>query len=205
MTPDKKGEIFLFLVLASPEKMTTVETIGTPIGSYAPDFELPGIDDQVHHLSRYLERFRLVGVIAMCNCCPYVDLYLDRLKNIQAEFGEQGFTLIGMNGNDANTNPLESFENMKAFARTHELNFPYMWDSTQDVTRSFGASKTPMAFLIDGDGIVRYKGQIDDNPHNRPDVVVEHYLTSAIASLCQGQEIYPSQTETVGTSLTWRK
>ncbi|MBR8838349.1 MAG: thioredoxin family protein [Stigonema ocellatum SAG 48.90 = DSM 106950] len=185
--------------------MSILETIYTPIGSYAPDFELPGIDSQVHHLSRYLEKFRAVAVIAMCNQCPYVELYLGRLKNIQAEFGTQSFTLIGMNGSDANTNPLENFDNMKVFARTHELNFPYLWDSTQDVTQSFGVSKTPMAFLIDGDGIVRYKGQIDDNPYNSPEVVGNHYLKRAIASLFKKEEIDPAETEPEGTSLTWRK
>ena len=54
--------------------MTILETIDTPIGSYAPDFELPGIDNQVHHLSRYLEKFRSVCVISMCNHCPYVEI-----------------------------------------------------------------------------------------------------------------------------------
>ncbi|BAZ65498.1 hypothetical protein NIES4106_02370 [Fischerella sp. NIES-4106] len=34
--------------------MNQVETNNTPVGIYAPDFELPGIDEQVHHLSRYL-------------------------------------------------------------------------------------------------------------------------------------------------------
>lgn len=182
-------------------KMTTLEIIGTPVGRYAPDFELPGIDNQVHHLSRYLDSFRAVGVIAMCNHCPYVNLYLNRLKNIQAEFGKLGFTLIGMNGNNANS--FESFENMKAFAIVKELNFPYLWDSTQDVTKSFGAVKTPMAFLIDQNGVVRYKGQIDDNIYD-PLLVTKHYLTSAIASLFQGQEINILQTDPVGTSLIWR-
>ena len=60
--------------------MNLVETIDTPVGSYAPDFEIPGIDDQVHHLRRYLEKFRAVGVISMCNHCPYVEWYIDRLK-----------------------------------------------------------------------------------------------------------------------------
>jgi hypothetical protein len=32
----------------------------------------------------------------------------------------------------------------------------YMWDSTQDVTRSFGVISPPIAFLIDSDGIIRY-------------------------------------------------
>lgn len=183
--------------------MTTLEIINTPVGGYAPDFELPGIDNQVHHLSRYLEKFRAVGVIAMCNHCPDVALYLNRLKNIQAEFCQCGFTLIGMNGNATDANPTETFEKMKAFAIVNELNFPYLWDSTQDVTRSFGANKIPTAFLIDKKGILRYKGQIDDNTYEK-EGVKKNYLKKAIASLFQGQEIYPRETEPRGTSLIWR-
>ncbi|BAZ50758.1 alkyl hydroperoxide reductase/ thiol specific antioxidant/ Mal allergen [Nostoc sp. NIES-4103] len=183
--------------------MTILETVYTPVGSYAPDFELPGIDNQVHHLSRYLEKFRAVGVIFMCNHCPYVNLYLDRLKSIQAEFALNSFTLIGMNGSDATEHPREIFENMKAFASDHQLNFPYLWDSTQDVTKSFGASKTPMAFLIDSDGILRYKGQIDNHPQE-PSFVGEEYLRNAIASLFANQAINIPETEPVGTSLIWR-
>lgn len=186
------------------ENMNKVETINTPVGSYAPDFELPGIDEQVHHLSRYLKKFHAVGVISMSNYCPYVKLYLDRLKKIQLKFYKQGFTLIGLNGNDATQLPTEGFENMKAFAKVNELNFPYLWDSTQDVTRSFGINKTPTAFLIDTEGIVRYKGMIDDQPYN-PSAVKENYLTQAIASLMKGQEIYPMETEPTGTYLLWRK
>jgi len=180
--------------------MNILETIDTPVGSYAPDFELPGIDKQVHHLRRYLEKFRAVGVISMCNQCPYVRLYIDRLKEIQAEFTQQGFSLIGMNGSDGNQNPTESFDNMQAFALMYELNFPYLWDPTQDTTRSFGALVTPMAFLIDKDGILCYKGQIDDNAED-PQSVKEQYLKNAIASLLQGQEIHIPQTKPVGTSL----
>jgi peroxiredoxin len=183
--------------------MNTLETIDTPVGSYAPDFELPGIDSQVHHLRRYLEKFRAVGVISMCNHCPLVGLYLERLKNIQAEFAPQSFTLIGMNGNDAMSKPTESFDNMKAFATAGELNFPYLWDPTQDVTRSFGVTKTPTAFLIDRDGVVRYKGQIDDNPQ-APLEVREDYLRNAIASLFKGQAIRIPETQSIGTSLILR-
>jgi peroxiredoxin len=183
--------------------MKTLETIDTPIGSYAPDFELPGIDGQVHHLSRYLEKFRAIGVISMCNYCPYVGQYVERLKLIQEEFGSQGFTLIGMNGNDTNQGLMESFESMKAFALEQELNFPYLWDSTQDVTRSFGANKTPTAFLIDKDGVVQYRGQIDDRAEN-PKIVQTQYLRNAIAALFNHQEIEITETEAMGTPLVWR-
>ncbi|MEH2082172.1 MAG: thioredoxin family protein [Nostoc sp.] len=183
--------------------MNLLEIIDTPVGSYAPDFELPGIDGQVHHLRRYLEKFRAVGVISLSNHCSYVERYLGRLKNIQAEFALKGFTLIGLNGSNVDYDTKSSFEKMKAFARCHQLNFPYLWDSTQDVTRSFGATKTPTAFLIDTNGIVRYKGKIDNHPQE-PLFVREDYLRTAIASLFKGEEIVIPQTEPVGTTLIWR-
>ncbi len=183
--------------------MKTLLTTDTPIGSYAPDFELPGIDGQVHHLSRYLEKFRAVGVVSMCNNCSYVEHYLERLKQIQQEFSSFGFTLIGVNGNAANLLGVESFDQMKAFATEHELNFPYLWDSTQDVTKSLGAQFTPTAFLIDLEGRVRYRGQIDDNPEN-PQAVQVQYLRSAIESLFANNNIDITDTEQIGTAVIWR-
>jgi peroxiredoxin len=183
--------------------MGILETIDTSIGSYAPDFELPGTDNQVHHLRRYLEKFEAVAVIAMSNHCPYVNLCLDRLKGIQSQFSTAGLTLIGLNGSDASVDPEEGFEKMKAFASNSELNFPYLWDPTQEVTRSFGVDKTPTALLIDKSCVVRYKGLVDDNP-DLSGVITEHYLTKAISSLLKGEDISVTITEAVGTSLIWR-
>jgi peroxiredoxin len=93
---------------------------------------------------------------------------------------------------------------MKTFAETHQLNLPYLWDTTQDVTRSFGATTTATAFLIDNEGILRYKGQIDDHPQD-PSASGKDYLKNAIACLFQGQKIEPSETSQVGTPLVWHK
>ncbi|MEA5579356.1 redoxin domain-containing protein [Anabaena sp. UHCC 0451] len=188
--------------------MNILDTIGTPIGSYAPDFELPGIDERVHHLSRYLENFCSVCVISIWDKCIYVENYLDRLKSIQTEFFPRGFTLIGLNSDNFNSGEdMDSglkFENMKIFAQRRELNFPYLWDTTQDVTRTFGITSTPTAFLIDQSGILRYKGQIDDHPQD-PSATGVDYLRNAIACLLAGQEIQPAQTQQLGTPLVWRK
>ena len=184
--------------------MTLLEKIGTPIGSYAPDFELRGIDDQVHHLARYLEKFRAVGIVFMGNHCPCVQLYIDRLKKIQESFHHTGFTLIGINPNDATQDPDESFDNMKSFGVRGRFNFPYLSDSTQDVTRSFGAQKTPTVFLIDSKCIVRYKGGIDDNAQ-KPEAVQMHYLRDAVSALLTGSLINLTSTEPVGEGVKWRK
>lgn len=181
-----------------------MEITPTPIGSYAPDFELPGIDDQVHHLARYLETFRVVGVVFMCNHCPYVRRYLDRLIKIQADFKDRGVTLIGINANDAIQYPEDSFENMKTFATEHNLNFPYIRDVTQDVAHCFGARTTPEVFLLDNMGVLRYRGQIDDSPNDAAAVRVP-YLRNALTQLLEGEPVSVSLTEAIGCSMKWRQ
>lgn len=174
------------------------------IGSYAPDFELPGIDDKVYHLFQSLQSHQGIGVIFMGNECPYVRLYLDRLKQIQADFQDRGFTLIGINANDPNQYPEDSFEKMKALAEQMKLNFPYLWDSTQDVAHSFGAEKTPEVFLLDQKGILRYTGAVDDNVQEA-EAVREHYLRDAISAVLNGETVATPVTEAVGCSLKWAK
>jgi peroxiredoxin len=180
-----------------------METTGTPIGSYAPDFELPGTDGLVHHLARYLTKYRAVGVVFMCNHCPYVRLYLERLKQLQADFQDQGFTLIGINPNDAERFPEDSFDQMKTFAAANQLNFPYLRDVTQDVASSFGAETTPQVFLLNQEGVLCYRGRIDDNP-NDPGAVTLPYLQWAIAQVLQGQAVTQAVTDAIGCSVKWR-
>lgn len=180
-----------------------MEVMGTRIGGYAPDFEIPGIDGSVHHLSRYLEQYRAVGVVFMCNHCPYVKLYLDRLKDIQATFQNQGFTLIGINPNDAEQFPEDSFEKMPPFAEANRLNFPYLRDVTQEVAQTFGAKKTPHVFLLNQDGILCYSGCVDNSP-NDASAATMNYFRDAIAQVLSGAAIEPTHTEPVGCSVKWR-
>jgi peroxiredoxin len=174
------------------------------MGHYAPDFELPGIDDTVHHLARYLEKFQAVGVVIMCNHCPYVHLYLDRLKQIQTDFQSQGFTLIGINANDEQQYPADSFEKMKTFAQEKSLNFPYLRDVTQDVAQSFAAERTPEIFLINRSGVICYNGAVDDNPQN-PGAVKVNYARNAIAQILSNQAVEHSATSAIGCSVKWRE
>jgi peroxiredoxin len=176
------------------------------VGYYAPDFELPGTDGSVHHLARYLQKFRAVGVVMMGNRCPTVRRYLDRLKQIQSEFYHQGVTLVGINANDESQFPEDSFDAMKSFVIEHELNFPYLRDMTQDVAQGFGANQTPEVFLIDQEGLIRYVGAIDDGSQqpSQPEKVTVHYLRDAIQQLLLGSEISPASTTAVGSPIQWR-
>lgn len=173
------------------------------LGSYAPDFELPGIDDSVHHLARYLEKFDAVCVVFLSNSCPIVQLYLDRLKQIQTEFQDQGFTLIGISANDAVQAPEEDLAGMKQFMAKAQLNFPYLRDVTQDVALGFEVKATPEAFVINQRGILYYRGPIDDNPRD-PGAVQKTYLRNAIDQLLSGETIIASSMPAMGSPIKWR-
>jgi len=181
--------------------MSTTQT--SPVGQYAPDFELPSIDGEVYHLTRYRENYAALGAIFLSNVCPIVQAYLERLKQLQTEFAGRGFTLIGLNANDAQQVPDDSFDGMKAFAVEHALNFPYLRDPSQDVARGFGAERTPEVFLLDREGVVRYCGAIDDSPED-PTAARACYLHEAIAQLLADQPIAQPFIPAVGTALKWR-
>jgi peroxiredoxin len=173
------------------------------IGKYAPDFELPGTDGAIHHLARYLEQHQAIVVVIMCNHCPYVKLYLDRLKQLQTELKPQGVTLIGINPNDPEQFPEDSYEKMQAFATAHQLNFLYLRDMNQDVAHAFKAVKTPQVYLLNQQGIVCYAGAIDDNAQN-PEAIQHHYLKNAISALLHKQPISLTSTDPIGCSVKWR-
>ncbi len=129
------------------------------MGNYAPDFELLGTDNNVHHLGHYLQQFKTVAVVFINNNPNQIDNYLKRLQEIQIEFGPQGLAIICINSQN-------NLEEMKQFTTKYQLTFPYLRDSNQDVAISFEVMMKPEVFLIDSQGIIRYRGQIDDHPEH---------------------------------------
>ncbi len=170
---------------------------------YAPDFELPGIDGQVHHLTRYLENFNAIVIVFMNNECPYVKMYLDRLKQIQTEFAANGFTIIGINATDVETTSEDILKLMGDYAFEQNLNFPYIRDSNQDVARCFGVTSTPEVFLIDKSGKICYSGAIDDSPE-APEAAKKTYLRDSIAAVLENNEVIIKKTNPIGCEIKWR-
>ena len=69
------------------------------INEKAPDFKLPGVDGKSYSLND-LKGKRVLVIVFMCNHCPYVQAYIERLKSLQSEFGIKGLQIVGINSND---------------------------------------------------------------------------------------------------------
>ena len=182
--------------------MTLTDTLRT--GGQAPSFNLPGVDGRTYRLEACLEGRRAVAVMFICNHCPYVQAYLERINAIQREYGERGVQLLAINSNDTTDYPEDGFEQMVPWARERGLGVPYLRDETQEVARVYGATHTPHVFLVDDTRQLRYSGRIDDN-WQEARRVRSHDLRQAIEALLAGVAVAQPQTDVIGCTIKWRK
>lgn len=173
------------------------------IGSPAPDFNLPGIDNKKYSLASFKDKKALI-VIFSCNHCPYVQAYEDRIKQIQKDYQNKGVEVIAINSNEDKGYPEDSFENMKKRAADKKFNFLYLRDEDQSVARAYDATHTPEIFLFNGDRKLAFHGKIDDN-WQEPDKAKNHYLKDALDELLAGKEISVPETFTIGCTIKWKK
>ena len=172
------------------------------IGDKALDFKLLGVDGKAYALSDFRGK-KILVVVFMCNHCPYVQAYLDRMKAVQSDFGVKGVQVVGINANDEVNYPDDSFDKMVEMNKARKLNFPYLRDEDQAVANAYGAQCTPECFVFDGERKLRYHGRIDDNYKDENSVKVFD-LRNAINALIHSQKVAIELTPAVGCSIKWR-
>jgi len=175
------------------------------IGDSVPDFNLKNANySKVGEFVNLQQSMKENGLIIMfeCNHCPYVVGSIDRINLVaeKAESLEIGF--IGINSNDSITYSSDSFENMTKRA-VKGMPYPYLFDETQQVAKSFGAKRTPEFYLFDGKGDLVYSGRMDDSPKD-PNQVKSTELSNAIDSIIDGRKPDVQETESIGCSVKWK-
>src|SRR5206468_12297261 len=101
-------------------------------------------------------------VVFTCNHCPFAKAYEDRLISLAKSFSEKGIHFVAINPNDPQVQPQDGFAEMVARAKEQGLPYPYLIDETQEIAKAYGAQVTPHVFVFDAEGILRYRGRVDD-------------------------------------------
>jgi peroxiredoxin len=171
-------------------------------GSGIIDFSLKSIDEKFYSLNNFPGK-KILVIIFMCNHCPYVKAVAGRLVNIQEKYNDDSVQVIGINSNDTISYPEDSFENMKLFAKEYSMNFPYLFDETQEVARKYDAVCTPDIYVYDEKRKLKYRGRIDDNWKDES-LVTTKDLENAIELLLEGKEISSEQIPSMGCSIKWK-
>src|SRR5262249_48797866 len=152
----------------------------------------------IHRRPRALDDYKdkkALVVVFVDTECPLANLYVPTLIELHTVYAAKGVQFLAIN-----SNLQDSFVKMSAHAQERDLPFPVLKDFDHQVADSFGAKRTPEAFLLDDGRVIRYHGRIDDQYRltSRRDKPTRRDLQEALDELLAGKPITTPRTETEG-------
>lgn len=181
-----------------------VRTLSTmlPIGTLAPNFQLPNTDGQLVSRDDFRGRKGLL-VVFMCNHCPYVKHVAPELARLADEYQAKGIGVVGISSNDISSHPDDAPEKMKAEAAQQGYRFPYLYDANQGVAKAYRAACTPDFFLFDEAFELYYRGQMDDTRPKQGLEPTGKDLRAALDALLTDQDAPQPQRPSIGCNIKW--
>ncbi len=140
----------------SPGSLHAAETPPSPLGKKIGNFKLQDFLGSWHALDDWHDKQAVVAVFLGTEC-PLAKLYGPRLAEMARQYESKGVAFIGVNSNQQ-----DSLAEIAHYARVHGIDFPLLKDPGNRVADQFGAVRTPEAFVLDRQRVVRYWGRIDD-------------------------------------------
>jgi peroxiredoxin len=174
-----------------------------PLGTRAPDFSLVNVDGR----SVSLEDFsgaRALLVMFICNHCPFVKHLANALAQFTAEYMQKNVAVVGINSNDVSNYPADSPEQMVREVEERGYRFPYLYDETQSVAKSYRAACTPDFFVFDRDRRLVYRGQFDDSRPDNGKPITGADLRAAIDAVLAGKSPSEQQRPSIGCNIKWK-
>ncbi|MCJ7466899.1 MAG: thioredoxin family protein [Maribacter sp.] len=174
-----------------------------PLGTTVPDFNLL---DTVTEKMMALEGLRgKKGTVIMfiCNHCPFVKHINSGISAMAKEYQPKGIGFVAISSNDIVNYPQDSPNLMKRTAKKEGYPFPYLYDPTQEVARSFDAACTPDFYVFDAGLKLVYRGQFDDSRPGNGIPVTGNDLQNALDALLAGRPISLLQKPSIGCNIKW--
>ncbi len=142
------------------------------------------------------------GLLVMfsCNTCPYVIKSQERTKEMIDYAMKHNIGMVIVNSNEAKRDGDDSYKAMAKYAKKQSYKVPYVVDENSELANAFGATRTPEVFLFNGEGILIYKGAMEDNPVN-PSESESMYLKDAIDNMLSGKTVDPNSTKSIGCTI----
>ena len=184
----------MFLACAAPADELAV-------GAKAPAFSLINAVDGKTVAFKPADG-RLSVVFFTCNQCPYSKAFEPRLIDIARRYGSKGVVFYAIDPNDEARYAEESLDSMKARAVSKDYPYPYLKDGDSSIARAYGARVTPHVYVIDGTGVLRYRGYVDDSA--RPEERTRTGLSDALDALLAKRDVTTAATRAFGCTIKWK-
>lgn len=132
---------------------TGQSSFATVIGDVAPSFDFFTIDGKPLRLSDY-QGEKAVYLVFWNTWCSYCVKKTPRYKKLEEKFGDR-IEIIAIN-----TGWSDSQAEMEQYQNQHETNYLLVFDNEEVITKRYKVRVVPTEFIIDIDGIVRYRDHV---------------------------------------------
>jgi hypothetical protein len=112
--------------------------------------------------------------------------------------------MVAINSNDVDNYPEDSPEKMAQEVKRRGYVFPYLYDETQTVAKTYRAACTPDFFLYDRERKLVYRGQFDDSRPSNGLPVTGADLRQAADALLNGRPVPHNQKASIGCNIKWK-
>jgi peroxiredoxin len=126
------------------------------IGTKVADFLLRDTSGRQHSPSGHSGKILVLEFWSFK--CPVSLAYNDRVAALQDKYRSRGVVVLAVAANE-NESPAEIARN----ADNLKVPFPILLDRDGRVATQLQATHTPSVFILDGNGILRYRGAVDNN------------------------------------------
>lgn len=184
--------------------MVAAESAMLPLGSPAPEFSLPEPARQNHFVSKQAFTGQPLLVAFICNHCPYVVLIKPALAQFARDYQARGLAMVAINANDVVCYPADHPDRMIEEVNRFGYEFPYLFDASQDVARTYQAVCTPDFFLYDHDHLLVYRGQFDAARPGMQQAPTGSDLRAAADRVFEGLPPLEKQNPSIGCSIKWK-
>jgi peroxiredoxin len=157
----------------------------------APDFELPDLHGAFHCLSDH--RGKIV-IVNFWSCeCPHSERTDQALTAMSVQWAENVVMLF------IASNRSETIPGMEEASKARGLPLVLV-DADHFVADLYDAQTTPHVFVIDRNGILRYRGAVDDVTF-RQRKPTRFFLDEAVQALLKGHLPAPAETPAYGCTI----
>jgi peroxiredoxin len=175
-----------------------------PLGTRAPSFRLPEPATGRMISRDDFAKAPALLVIFLCNHCPYVKHVRREIARTVAEYQARGLAAVGISSNDIASHPQDGPEMMGKEAAEAGYTFPYLYDESQEVAKSYHAACTPDFFLFDAHRALVYRGQMDDSRPGNGLPLTAADLRRALDAVLSGLPVPAEQKPSRGCGIKWK-
>jgi peroxiredoxin len=185
--------------------MALVESNMLPIATKAPDFTLPNVITNSNTSLSDVQGENGLVVMFICNHCPFVIYVNHQLVELANEYMAKGIGFVAISSNDVINYPQDAPDKMVIHAKENNYPFPYLYDASQSVAKSYDAACTPDIYVFDKSLNLHYRGRIDssrpgnDNPQDSKDII------NALDNMLGGGDPPSIQYPSAGCNIKWLK